>query len=291
MNDHSVSVIIPTHNRRYSLARAIESCLSQSYPVTEVIIVDDASTDDTVSLVSEYSAKDSRVRYAAFSCNQGPQAARIAGMRSARTEWLAFLDSDSELTAHSIRARIEAAKHSRVEPGLVYGDILIDLRTGGPPVKCELEQLSGHAYPRMLRKIVLCSYNGIMLRKSCLLKSGYPDPALRVCEDYDMMLGIAKYFPILHCGSTVALQNVSKDSLTADIRKIAEGRRKLIKRYRMDILRHHGFVCLAFWHVYLLHLRLRAFPHRWRITQLAGRMAHRLAGLYFRELAGAVGRS
>ena len=85
-----ISVIVPTLNRRDLIKRALDSVCSQSYPLYETIVVDNGSTDDTVSMIFEsYPAvkvlNEKRV---------GVSIARNAGIRSAKGDWFAFLDSD-----------------------------------------------------------------------------------------------------------------------------------------------------------------------------------------------------
>ena len=85
------SVIIPAFNSVRYLARAIDSVLSQEGNAAEIIVVDDASTDGTDSLIRQY---DHRVRYLQLKINRGVAAARNFGAQNATGEWLAFLDAD-----------------------------------------------------------------------------------------------------------------------------------------------------------------------------------------------------
>lgn len=101
-----VSVIIPTYNRAHIVGRAIESALHQTYGHLEVIVVDDGSSDGTRALVS---AMGSRVRYF-HQANAGVSAARNHGMRQARGEFVAFLDSDDVWRPWKIAAQISALR-------------------------------------------------------------------------------------------------------------------------------------------------------------------------------------
>jgi len=88
----TVSVIVPTYNRAHSLPRTVESVLSQTLEDLELIIVDDASDDDTASVVASYD--DDRIRFFEHDENQGASAARNTGIEHAEGEYMAFLDSD-----------------------------------------------------------------------------------------------------------------------------------------------------------------------------------------------------
>jgi GT2 family glycosyltransferase len=88
-----VSVVIPTYNRAYCLARTVDSALGQSYGNLEVLLVDDGSTDGTKGFVAERYGSDPRVRYIGQK-NAGVSAARNTGMANARGALIALLDSD-----------------------------------------------------------------------------------------------------------------------------------------------------------------------------------------------------
>jgi len=89
-----ISVIIPLYNKEQTILSSIESVLSQSFQDIELIVVDDGSTDSSVSVVE--SIGDSRLALIKQE-NAGPSAARNAGLRSAHGEWTVFLDADDEL--------------------------------------------------------------------------------------------------------------------------------------------------------------------------------------------------
>lgn len=89
-----VSAVIPTHNRAVLLARAIQSVLRQTYPHIEIIVVDDASVDNTREIVQ--AIRDPRIRYVRHEVNRGGAAARNTGVRTATGAYIAFLDDDDE---------------------------------------------------------------------------------------------------------------------------------------------------------------------------------------------------
>lgn len=88
-----VSVIIPAYNSEKTLETAIQSALSQKEVEVEVIVVDDASKDATEQLVRKFQ-DDSRVVYLKNATNQGVAASRNLGVRTAKADYVAFLDSD-----------------------------------------------------------------------------------------------------------------------------------------------------------------------------------------------------
>lgn len=89
-----ISVVIPLYNKEVSISQSLGSVLSQSYDDFEVVIVDDGSTDGSVSIVE--SINDPRIRLIKQE-NGGPSKARNTGVRNAKGEWIIFLDADDEL--------------------------------------------------------------------------------------------------------------------------------------------------------------------------------------------------
>ncbi|MEZ5583665.1 MAG: glycosyltransferase family A protein [Candidatus Competibacteraceae bacterium] len=97
--DVSFSIIMPAHNRRYCISRAIDSLLAQSHYNYELIIVDDGSTDNTEGLISEKYREQlhvGKIKY--FRINKsGVSCARNHGLRQAKNDWIGYLDTDNVL--------------------------------------------------------------------------------------------------------------------------------------------------------------------------------------------------
>ena len=95
MSQPSVSVVIPAYNAQSTIARALQSVADQTFQVTEVIVIDDASTDNTIEKVVEYS-KNSKITIQLLHSdrNTGPGSARNRGWDNSKGEFIAFLDAD-----------------------------------------------------------------------------------------------------------------------------------------------------------------------------------------------------
>lgn len=92
-----VSIIVPVYNAKDTLKNCIDSILIQSYPNFELLLIDDGSLDDSLSICESYAYKDSRVRVFHKS-NGGVSSARNVGLDSARGKWLTFIDSDDNVS-------------------------------------------------------------------------------------------------------------------------------------------------------------------------------------------------
>jgi glycosyltransferase involved in cell wall biosynthesis len=107
-SEPSVSVVIPTFNRSKLLNRAIGSVLNQTHLAAEIIVVDDASSDDTPEVMAQYAGTVPLV-YARLDRNGGGGVARNAGIRRASGDYIAFLDSDDAWAPDHLRDLLEAA--------------------------------------------------------------------------------------------------------------------------------------------------------------------------------------
>jgi glycosyltransferase involved in cell wall biosynthesis len=116
-----VSVVVPVHNRPRLLVEAVESALDQSYPEIELIVVDDASTDETPQAIAGLVVRGAgRMRALRHDDNRGPGASRESGRQAARGEYLQFLDSDDLLLAGKLEEQV-AALAAEPAAGIVYG--------------------------------------------------------------------------------------------------------------------------------------------------------------------------
>ena len=183
-----VSVVIPTYNRGNTIESSIRSVLNQKYPIGEVLVCDDGSTDHTESIVK--SIEDDRVKWLTGEHRGRPAIPRNRGIKASTGEWIAFLDSDDEwdqykvglqlhyAQLHATRAVCSNAYHFLPEQGIVgnYLNCQKDVLT--------FEDLSKGNY-------VICS--SAMIHRSLLpIVHGFPeDSELRALEDYALWLRIA----------------------------------------------------------------------------------------------------
>lgn len=119
-----VSVVIPTYNRADLVGRAIDSALDQSIADLEVIVVDDASDDDTDTVVRNYD--DPRVQFHEHRTNRGGAAARNTGIDAASGEYIAFLDSDDEWLPRKLQRQLDVLADRGDQYAAAYCDIVED---------------------------------------------------------------------------------------------------------------------------------------------------------------------
>jgi glycosyltransferase involved in cell wall biosynthesis len=113
--------MIPTYNREYTIARAIDSVLNQEYASSEIIVVDDGSNDNTRKILEAYGEK---IRYV-YQENAGVSAARNRGVNEAKYEWIAFLDSDDYWLPHHLQNIVDAMKATDSKASLYFSDTML----------------------------------------------------------------------------------------------------------------------------------------------------------------------
>ncbi|WP_242086129.1 glycosyltransferase [Microbacterium lacticum] len=127
-----VSIVIPVFNDAEVITAALDSCLAQTLTAIEVIVVDDASTDDTAAVIERYAAADDRIRLVRQAQNSSAFQARRVGILTARADHLMFLDGDDELGTDA--AAVVLAKARETHADLVQFGIDVvnrEGRTGG----------------------------------------------------------------------------------------------------------------------------------------------------------------
>ena len=189
----SVSVIIPTHNRRDYVREAIASVVAQTYQDFELIVVDDGSDDDTGTLVAEFSPVCPSLRYVC-QANRGVSVARNTGVALSSGHYLAFLDSDDVWQPSKLERQLAFfGAHPRAS---ICQTEEIWLRRGvrvNPHAKHR--KTGGDIFARSLERC-LVSPSAVMLRRSLFDRVGGFDPCLPACEDYDLWLRIGATQPI-----------------------------------------------------------------------------------------------
>ena len=185
-----VSVIIPTFNRNGMLKDAVDSVLDQDYGNTELIVVDDGSTDATVRTLAPYQDRLRVLRQE----NRGVSAARNTGIRAAAGPLIALLDSDDLWLPGKLRAQVDYFEAHPEALICQTEEIWIRNGTRVNPGKRHRKE-AGNIFERSLA-LCLVSPSAVMMRKSLLDEVGLFDEHLPACEDYDLWLRIAWKHPV-----------------------------------------------------------------------------------------------
>lgn len=195
-----ISVVIPSHNRAHTLPRALDSVLAQRTPPSEIVVVDDGSTDGTAALLAD---RYPDIRYLRQP-NRGVSAARNRGIRAARGEWIALLDSDDAWRPGKLTQQVQRLA---VRPGqrLCHTEeIWIRHGVRVNPMKKHAKG-GGDLFRACLPRCVI-SPSSVVLHRSLLEEVGLFDESLPACEDYDLWLRVCAREAVLFVDSPQILK-------------------------------------------------------------------------------------
>jgi teichuronic acid biosynthesis glycosyltransferase TuaG len=185
-DDIRFSVVIAAYNAEQTIAGAIRSCLEQSFPPHEIIVVDDASTDGTVATVRSFGEQ---VMLVCMERNGGPARARNRGMDTATGTHIAFLDADD--TWHPEKLSIIADLFSR-HPAVRFIFHPYTLETKDLPVNVPLPPLQRFPFPKLLLRNTIATPCVVMAREPVMRFN----EAMRYMEDYDLWLQAAAQYEL-----------------------------------------------------------------------------------------------
>jgi len=187
-----VSIIIPTYNRAYLLPRTIKSVLNQTFKDFELIIVDDGSLDNTREVVEEFQKKDQRVKYIWQENSGRPARPKNVGIKNAKGEYIAFLDSDDEWLPEKLEKQLSLFEYSKKKSlGLVSCNAFI-ISQGGKILGEYHTSKVKFFLPEFLEQSRVLSNSGIILPKDIIKRVGFFDEKTGFAEDQDMWIRIAK---------------------------------------------------------------------------------------------------
>jgi glycosyltransferase involved in cell wall biosynthesis len=214
-----VSVVVPTRNRSALLAMTLRSVLCQQDVELEVIVVDEASTDDTPAVLAALG--DGRVRVIRHDMPRGVSSARNRGAVEARGEWLAFVDDD-DLWAPDKLARQLRAAQAGGRDWAYAGSVSITTHNqiiyGRPPLSPE-EMVA--ALPRY--NAIPGGGSNVVVRRTTWVRAGPFDTRLRNTEDWEMWIRLAQHGLPACVRSPLVGYRVHNSNSSLDIAEIVRG--------------------------------------------------------------------
>jgi glycosyltransferase involved in cell wall biosynthesis len=215
----NVSVVIPTRNRSALLATTLRSVVRQQEVEFEIVVVDEASTDDTQSVIDAFG--DPRIRVVHHDTPRGVATARNAGAAVARGEWLGFLDDDDlwapDKLVRQLKAAIEAGR-DWVYAGAVN---LIDgfrIAHGQPPLPPDRVMAAIRRYDA-----VPGGGSNVIVRRATWLRAGPFDARLRNTEDWEMWIRLAALGPPAWVCSPLVARRLHSSNSSLDVDEIVRG--------------------------------------------------------------------
>ena len=218
MEKHRVSIIIPVYNSEKTVAEALESVAAQTYTDYEIIVVNDGSGDQSKSIIKKYMRPPLDITYVE-QANKGPAAARNAGLRLAKGEFIAFLDADDTWDRDKLARQIKLFEENP-GLGLVYCDMkhVVDGRVVHDAYLREkgyTQATEGRIYDNLLKENFIFT-PAVLVKKSCLDAVGGFREDLKIGEDFDLWLRIAAVFPVGMVAGSLVTRHRHTGNITRD---------------------------------------------------------------------------
>jgi len=218
-----ISVIIPCYNHGQYLNQAIESVLNQTHLNSEIIIVDDGSTDETMEVCKRFP----KIKYIRTE-RLGLSGARNTGITHSRGSLLVFLDADDYLYPDALKINLTyfiknkyavfiSGAHDRVDD---KGNLLLTEK----PIEKWADNYVG-----LLQGNYIAMEATVMYRRE-IFYSFFFDPQLKACEDYDINLNITRYFPTITHTEKIAAYRIHGANMSADKGLMLDNTMRVLKR-------------------------------------------------------------
>lgn len=208
-----VSVIIPAYNRLHLIEPAIKSVLEQTYRKYEIIVVDDASTDGTSTWIAEHYPQ---IRLISLQKNSGAAEARNIGIKSARGEFIAFLDSDDYWDSHYLTAMTQVLE---AYPGASFAfsnhrEILRD----GSLKQCVYKHSKKYSdlVHRSLADVFIYTMSAVVARKQALDDCGLLDSRLSSSHDRELYIRLMQVGEMLHVEDFLVTRVMHDQNISSD---------------------------------------------------------------------------
>jgi Glycosyltransferases involved in cell wall biogenesis len=221
-----ISVIIPTFNREKLIERAIKSVIAQTYTDIEVIVVDDNSSDNTEHVVR--SINDGRIIYYKLENNQGACVARNVGIKLAKGDFIAFLDSDDEWHHDKLEKQIHFMKTENSD--IVFCKALYIKGEIQREFPNEFFDSNKMYYELLLRNLI--STVTILAKTSCFNNIKF-DENLPKFQDWDIVLRLSQQYRINFLNEPLVTVYFQEQSITSDIKheKEVAALRNIMKKH------------------------------------------------------------
>ncbi len=232
-----VSVVIPTWRRSEACLRAVQSVRAQRWRKLEIIVVDDASGDDTLERLARLD--EPRLRVLARDTNGGVARARNDGLAAARGDFVGFLDSDDRWHPHKLDAQLDAFRRADARVGLVY----TGCETIEPDGRRRIDPAvrDGELFGALLeRNFLHGAPSSALLTRRAVAMAGEFDPDYPAIEDWDYWVRVARFHAV---GAVAAPLVTYADDGDVDRRSRAAaanhaGRARFEARFRTEMRRY-----------------------------------------------------
>jgi glycosyltransferase involved in cell wall biosynthesis len=245
--DKLVSVVIPAYNASNTIIKALDSVCNQTYKNIEIIVVNDGSKDDTLTIITEYKEEKKGLNFTIIDkVNGGVSSARNVGIKLAQGNWIAFLDSDDEWLPNKLERQLEILNQN---PQI---DFLGTNRNREYFHKILWKKfgLLTKISPKLLMVKFIFVVPTIIFKKSITSTVGFFDETQKYAEEGNYFIRIAQKFNCYLLNESLVITGGGKDhfghsGLSGNLKEMEKGELKnLNDAYRLGIINFVEFSCL-----------------------------------------------
>lgn len=293
-SEQQISVVVPAIDAASRITKAVQSALNQTYPVLEVIVVDDDSEDETSDLVSSLARKDPRVHYTRHPFKRGIHTALNSGIRNAQGNWIAFINPEDEWHLEKIEKQVEVIFNSPFLPGVI-GCGYREVPSAGQPVREHRYQLRGHVYKELLANYGPGPTSILLVKKGVLEEAGGFDERARGYYEWELCLRLSQHSLFDGVPEPLVEFNPQARNITGSgIGRTVQAYLDVVSMYQHEIQSECGSGTYEehkeharkryLWHAGQF-LQQRDYARASKAFQLAGKIPPKKSGLILRALA------
>ena len=250
-----VSIVICTYNRAHLIEKAIGSILTQTFSDWELLIIDDASKDNTEEVVKKYYQDDKRISYIRQPQNVGIARNRNTGIELSKGEYIAVLDSDDEwIDTNKLQKQIDFLESNK-DHALIGTNIIIVDENGN-----KISQTNYDTKDSDIRNKILLvdqtAQSSVVYRKQIAVECGGYDGKYEIADDYDLWFKIGLKHQMANLPEiTVKYLEHSNGISKAKRLKHATEHKKVIEVYKKDYPNYYPALLKAYLRIILAPIR------------------------------------
>ncbi len=238
-----ITVVIPAFNREKTILKCLESAVNQTYEPQEVLVIDDGSSDHTRELVLSFPSDKVRLL-----CQEhrGAQAARNAGIKNAKGNYIAFLDSDDEWIPDKLEK--QAAILKKKPDAVVYSNCYVV--RGAARSVWNTPGTSGWVYDELLQHPGPM-FQGMTVSRKALEDAGLLDEKVPAYQEWDTSIRLAEKYEMIHMEEPLFYYNQHDgETISKNGTKDIEGYEYVVNKHRKRIIKVAGYkVMLDHYHL------------------------------------------
>jgi len=236
----NISVVIPLYNAEKYITATLDSLIAQTYPIDEILVVDDCGPDNSAKVVKEYSKAHSIVRLINQSHNQGGSAARNRGLQEARNKWVLMMDADDTIHPDLLKRQVDLLQQYKdelptpvcVHPAYVQtdadGNILDNSEYRGQQIPFN------ETFGSLLVRNYIITPSGLLLNRDAALEIGGYKTNFFVSEDAEFILRLSRKGTFVYLDETYVYFRRHPMSITSDLKKASQAGKAILDVYSID---------------------------------------------------------